>query len=653
MGIDMPVEVRGTHREPSSRQIMRELYPQPVGVPLVDVHALDWDRFDEYVASGHARTLLENTEVTAQELSDRLLIKNDGNYIRHDFHTSADSALFEEIFERRRDQRRRRLLPRDATLVGNDRVGPGNTRSMNKTVLKYSSIDLKDFYNNEYVGTLGIGTPAQVVSVIFDTGSSDTWLPAAECKSCGNHKSFNRDSSSSYAISYARNQYGEKTNQQEKFHIKYGSGAVQGVVMIETLHLGHLKLPKYKVAEATHEDSVIANFDMDGLVGLAFPSLSFLNADMPMCSRLAEEYPILQNGFSIFMVRNPESERKSHLTFGGYDLDLVGPQALFYYSPMMQVSRPGRAKTFGFYRIMVYGIEVGRSAHYAGIDAFYGHGKYRGSPESGIQYGTCSVDEKCHSIVDSGTSGIGIPSAYFKSFLAPIIEGKVCDLNLLVCLRTSIDKFPVLMITIAPGIKLPILPTDYVMCDETDNCYLRVQPSDSSSWVLGDAFLGAYYTYFDVENSRMGFACKSPGACSGGDWNGIGGVVTTNSLPLWQRILYVFAFILCLMTTFSALAGQLYDSVSDTLDDQFHLKYLFRRLSGTPEDGDGNVSAKRRHEDGDMEGHRIVSSMHAGSPLHTAYDPYQRRSSPDDERSLLGNLPSELVAPARRAVVPL
>jgi hypothetical protein len=154
----------------------------------------------------------------------------------------------------------------------------------------------------------------------------------------------------------------------------------------------------------------------------------------------------------------------------------------------------------------------------------------------------------------------------------------------------------------------------------------------------------------------MGFACKSPGACSGGDWNGIGGVVTTNSMPFWQRALYVFAFILCLITTFSALMGQLYDSVSDTLDDQFHLKYLFRRLSGFPEDGDENVAAKRRNEDGDLEGDRIVSSMHAGSQLHTAYDPYQRRSpadDDDDERSLLSNIPSEVVAPAGRAVVPL
>lgn len=32
------------------------------------------------------------------------------------------------------------------------------------------TIELSDFYNNEFVGTIGIGSPPQYFTVIFDTG---------------------------------------------------------------------------------------------------------------------------------------------------------------------------------------------------------------------------------------------------------------------------------------------------------------------------------------------------------------------------------------------------------------------------------------------------------------------------------------------------
>lgn len=51
-------------------------------------------------------------------------------------------------------------------------------------------LTLVDYYNNQYVGMIGIGSPLQYLSVVLDTGSSDLWIPGMGCTACGNHATF-------------------------------------------------------------------------------------------------------------------------------------------------------------------------------------------------------------------------------------------------------------------------------------------------------------------------------------------------------------------------------------------------------------------------------------------------------------------------------
>jgi len=101
-----------------------------------------------------------------------------------------------------------------------------------------------------YFSAIEIGSGKKQFLVVMDTGSSDLWVPAANCKSraCNVHKTLGSSDSSTLQV----------TNQP--WQIQYGTGAAAGVVVADSLSIGGLQISRMPFGVATQLSNNFAQF---------------------------------------------------------------------------------------------------------------------------------------------------------------------------------------------------------------------------------------------------------------------------------------------------------------------------------------------------------------------------------------------------------
>ncbi|KAJ0405775.1 hypothetical protein P43SY_003625 [Pythium insidiosum] len=318
----------------------------------------------------------------------------------------------------------------------------------------HTNVVIRDFQNAQYYGEVQIGTPGQPFTVIFDTGSSNLWVPN---RKFGSHHVYDHAKSSSY-----------KANGTE-FNIMYGSGPVSGFISQDRVQVGELAVENQFFAEVNVTKGLGPAYYLgkfDGIFGLAFDTISVAHLTTPF-HRMVQDGLLDEPVFAFYLGNQKDGE----LTFGGVDeghfkgeLTYVDVTSPTYWSIALDSVAAGDKKMTGVHK----------------------------------------------AIVDSGTSLLAGPKDQVALLAKAVGAHKfIMGEYLISCTDPAPD------ITFEIGGKAYTLTKDEYIIKNGPICLWAFMGIDIPApagplWILGDVFMRKYYTVFDwgtaSRKPRVGFA---------------------------------------------------------------------------------------------------------------------------------------------------
>ncbi|GAA6059653.1 hypothetical protein JCM10212_004156 [Sporobolomyces blumeae] len=307
-----------------------------------------------------------------------------------------------------------------------------------------------------WTGPITIGGQSFIMD--FDTGSSDLWVPGSGCTSsaCSTKHKYNPSASSTSTAVPSKT-----------LNVQYGDGSSSsGPVYQDTVTVAGLTATKQTFGAASTLSSSFASSPEDGLVGLAFQSISQLQTS-PLFMTLISQGKVAAPAFSF------------KLASSGSELYLGGMNSAKYVSGSTSYT-PLVSKDYWSIQASTY---------------------VNGNAVSSL--GTFSA------IVDSGTTLIVAPTSFAKTFYASVPGASAYG--------SGYYQFPCSSVpSVAfsfPGSskKITVSAANFNLgrvSTYSNQCIgaLVGQDVGLNGVILGDSFMKNTYTTFDVGNSRVGFS---------------------------------------------------------------------------------------------------------------------------------------------------
>ncbi|KAL3279024.1 hypothetical protein HHI36_016539 [Cryptolaemus montrouzieri] len=321
--------------------------------------------------------------------------------------------------------------------------------------------DLFNYHDAQYYGPMSIGDPPQYFKVMFDTGSANLWVPSETCpktdKACQKHNRYDNTKSRTY-----------KKNGSE-FEIGYATGSMKGFLSNDEVSIGGLYIEGQTFAEAVSEPG--ATFEaakFDGILGMAYSLIAEYNIETPFENMVAQG--LVDPIFSFYLNRDQQDPYGGELILGGSDPQYYNGNLTYF-----PLSRPA------YWQITMKSVQIG--------DAVFCQGG-------------------CEAICDTGTSLMTVPRAVLDPLQKAIGAKKGGDYYYVDC--DKISTLPTIEFTFGEKI-FTLEPKEYVYNLTSTKCIsgfigLDVPRPRGPFWILGDMFLGKYYTEYDQGADRLGFA---------------------------------------------------------------------------------------------------------------------------------------------------
>ncbi|CAH8556278.1 hypothetical protein MS3_00005502 [Schistosoma haematobium] len=320
---------------------------------------------------------------------------------------------------------------------------------------------LINYENLQYYGEISVGTPPQKLRVLFDTGSTDTWLASRKCWFldifCWMFSFYDSSKSSTYRPNGSI------------YNVHYLDSVYSGFWSMDTIRINSLEIQNQAFVEVRS----IFNLDYlsdkyDGIIGMSTRRMSKYG-NIPVFPNILQNFPNMDPIFSFYLSQENGTSFGGEMVLGGVNPEYF--EGDLEYMPTVNNN--------------IWAVRM-----------------------SSLMINDIEFCNGCTASIDTGTSTIiGGREQVTRINTMLGISYQFGRRNFLDCKR--IDMLPPVEFIFRKK-KYILEPQDYVIKEDfwfKTVCSSPFDIDDSlppNFWVLGDVFMRRFYTVFDFGQKRIG-----------------------------------------------------------------------------------------------------------------------------------------------------